>query len=203
MLWHNCRVFNIVIALSTVLMIGSAIPYMVQIVRGTTRPRIVSWFTWTVLMTIACAASLAERQYASAILTFSTAIETLLIIGLGLKYGDRRFERFDVMCLASALLGVVLWQVFNSPAVAVVAVVVVDLVGSLPTLQHSWRAPHEETAVTYLMAGLSAICTLMVTQSWQITAIVYPAYIVLLNLGIYAIITGRKKYRLATEMVEA
>jgi hypothetical protein len=129
---------NLLIILSGVVTIVAAVPYLIEIIRGKAKPRIVSWFTWSLLTGIGCAAAFAEGQVASGVLLLCATIEVLLIAVLGFKHGDRKFERFDIVCQIAALAGLLLWFIFNSPAIAVVAAVAIDLVGALPTFKHSW-----------------------------------------------------------------
>jgi hypothetical protein len=173
-----------------------------DIVRGKTKPRIVSWFTWTLLTTIACAASLADRQYPSAALMFCATIETLAIVIMGWKYGDRKFNRLDIICQIGALIGLLLWSVFNSPAVAVIATITIDLVGALPSIQHSWATPYEETWSAYCIAGIAGLLTVIAADKWSITAIAYPIYIVVINAVFVLVLIARKKYAVAGEPAE-
>ena len=182
------------IVLSSILTLGCALPYVVEIIRGKTKPRIVSWFTWSLLSGIACVASFTDKEYATGILMIFATIETLLIVALGFKHGDRHIERFDIICQIAALVGIVLWLIFNSPAIAVIAAVTIDLIGALPTFKHAWQKPYEETAITFVMAAMGAFCTLLVVRDWKITAILYPAYILLVNASQGTIILLRAKY---------
>lgn len=193
---------TILIVLSAVLTVGSAVPYMVEIVRGKTKPRIVSWFTWSVLTAIASVASFADGQYPAGMLLVFATVETLLVVILGLRYGDRSLERFDIVCQVGAAVGIVLWLIFNSPEIAVIATVTIDLVGALPTLKHTWQKPHEETWITFAMAGAGALCTLVVAHNWEVTVIAYPAYIVIMNILITTIIFARHKYAVAKAPAE-
>jgi hypothetical protein len=190
------------IILSAVLTIGSALPYIIEVRRGNTKPRIVSWFTWSVLTGIACAASFADGQIPAAILMLAATVETALVVVLGLKHGDRKFEKLDIYCLAGAMLGLVLWLVFNSPSIAVIAVVTIDLLGAIPTIKHSWDKPHEETWIAYALSGLGGGITLLLADRWQATAVVYPLYILLINFVLVAIILLSPHRKLAGEPAE-
>ncbi len=193
---------EVLIVLSGIITIGAAIPYMIAIVRGKTKPRVVSWFTWTLITAIASAASFADHQYPAAILSLCAAVETLMVVILGLKHGDRKFERVDIICQIGAIVGVVLWLVFNSPAIAVVASLVIDLVGCIPTLIHAWQKPHEETWLTFLLSAIGGGITLLVAGNWKITAIAYPVYILLINIIIALFIVVRLKYAVVGEPAE-
>ncbi len=133
---------TLLIIASSILTVGSVLPYIMDIIRGKTKPRVVSWFTWTLLTGVAFAAAFADKEYPTAILLFFASLATLLVVILGWKHGDRKFERLDLLCQLGVVLGLVLWFIFDSPWVAVLAVVAIDLVGAIPTLIHSWVKPH-------------------------------------------------------------
>ncbi len=191
------------IAISSVLTVASALPYIWDILKNKTKPRIVSWFIWSVLTGIATAASFVDHQYASAILTFSATVETVAVVVLGLfKSGDRALERFDMYCLAGAVTGLVLWLVFNSPGVAVLASVIIDLVGALPTVKHIWQKPYEETWLTFLLASIGGLLTVLAATDLRVTEIAYPIYILLINAVFVGVITIRHKYAQAGDPAE-
>ncbi|MDD3035582.1 MAG: hypothetical protein PHO93_01550 [Candidatus Saccharimonadaceae bacterium] len=185
---------NFLIILSGVFTVIAAIPYIIEIIRGVTKPRFASWIIWNILVDISCAAALVEHQYPTALLLFAASVETLAVVVLGWRHGDKKFEKLDAVCLTGALIGVVLWAIFNSPAIAVIATVAIDLVSGAPTLLHSWKRPGEETWQTFLLSGLGAICTLLVINSWLVTAIAYPLYLVTFNFSTTVIILTRRIY---------
>jgi len=185
---------TLLIVLSGAFTLGGAIPYIIQIVRGKTKPRIVSWLTWSLLTSIACVASFSDHQYATGILMVFATLETLSVVILGLKHGDKHVERFDIVCQIAAFAGIVLWLIFNSPAIAVIAAVSIDLIGALPTFKHAWHKPYEETAITFALSAAGGLCTLLIVHSWQITAIAYPIYLVLVNFAQTSVILARSKY---------
>lgn len=190
------------IALSGIITVSSTLPYIIEIVRGKTKPRIVSWFTWSVLTGIACAASFADGQVPSGVLMLAATIETVLIVVLGLKHGDRKFEKFDLYCLSGAMVGLLLWLIFNSPSIAVLATVTIDLIGAAPTLRHCWEKPHEETWLAYTLAAIGGGITLLIAGSWAPTAIAYPLYILVINIVMTYIILASPHRKLAGQPEE-
>ena len=183
------------IALSGIVTICASIPYMREILRGTTKPRIVTWFTWMLLTGIGSAASFADGQVPSGVLMLCGSIGLALVVALGLRHGDRTLERLDIVCLVGAIIGLLLWFVFNSPTIGVLAAVTIDFVGALPTFKHSWEKPQEETWVTFAMIGLGGGITLLVVDSWVPTAVAYPMYLVVLNVALVACIVARTPRR--------
>src|SRR5579863_3642720 len=99
---------NILIALSSVITILATVPYIFDVLKKKTKPRVVSWFTWTLLTGISAAASLSDHQYAAGILSLSASIECMAVVLLGFKYGYKEFAAFDVYCQISAIIGLIL-----------------------------------------------------------------------------------------------
>ncbi|HEY8999321.1 MAG TPA: hypothetical protein VIM53_03305 [Candidatus Saccharimonadales bacterium] len=190
------------IIISSVLTIGGIAPYLVAVAKGETKPRLVSWFTWTLLTVIGCAATIADHDWASSVLLAAASLVTLSVVVFGLRYGDRKFERFDLVCQAAALLGITLWFVFNSPLIAVLASITIDAVGAAPSLLHCWQKPHEETAITFACGSVGALATLVAAHPFRLTAIAYPIYLVLMNGSFAAVIATRRKYAVAGEPAE-
>jgi hypothetical protein len=184
---------TIFLILATIITIGSVIPYARDILKGTTKPNIVSWITWTLLTGIATAAEIAAHEYVTAIFTSAAALETAIIVVLGLKYGYVKYTRFDVVCQIGAIVGIILWQLFNSPAAGVVASVSIDFIGALPTVRHSWRNPGEETWLAYALAGLGGALAIAALSDYNWTSLTYAVYIVLINAVLSLIIINRSQ----------
>ncbi len=184
---------TIFLVLATIITVGSVIPYVRDILRGTTKPNIVSWITWTLLTGIATAAEIAAHEYATAIFTSAAVLETGIIVVLGLKYGYVKYTTFDVVCQIGAIVGIILWQLFNSPAIGVVASVTIDFIGALPTIRHSWLKPGEETWSAYALAGLGGALAIAALNNHNWTSLTYAIYIVLVNAVLTFILVSRGK----------
>lgn len=192
----------ILITASSILTVVSIVPYLRDVIKGKTKPRIVSWFTWALLTGIACAASSADHAYASATLLFFATVATGLVVILGFKHGDRKFERFDIVCQIGVVVGLVLWLLLNSPAIAILASIVIDLAGALPTLKHTWQKPYEETWVAFLIGCIGCACTVLAVTSWKVTALAYPVYLTTMDALFTVIILVRHRYVTAVEPAE-
>lgn len=177
--------------LATVVTVGSILPYARGILRGTTKPNIVSWITWTLLTGIATVAELAAHSYVAAIFTGAAVLETAIIVILGLSHGYVKYTAFDVICQISAIVGIILWQFFNSPALGVIASVSIDFIGALPTMRHSWKIPSEEIWQTYALAGLGGVFALLALNKYNWISLPYAVYIVLINAVMSFIIITR------------
>lgn len=182
------------IASGIISLIGT-VPYIRDTIRGYTKPRVASWLVWGILTGIAAAASFSQGHTPAGALAACMTLSCLLVTVLALKKtGSASLEKFDIGCLAAALAGAILWQWFNSPEIAVLAVVAIDAVASLPTIRHAYRAPDEETLFEFVMAGLASIVALAATTDFAITAVLYPLYIIVFDFTVATlIIRGRRK----------
>ena len=132
---------NVLLLSAAAITLASVIPYIRDIIKGTTKPNIVSWITWTLLTGIATVAEFSAHEYTTAFYTASAAVTTGMIVVLGFKYGYARYTAFDIVCQVMALVGFALWWIFNNPTLAVVASVTIDFIAALPTIRRMER-PH-------------------------------------------------------------
>ncbi len=180
------------ILLGPVFSIAAVWHYLIETIKGKTKPRVVSWFTWSLLTGIAASASWSDHQYPAAISLTAAALETFTVAAIGFRAGHKSFERLDIFCQIGALVGIGAWWLYDSPAIAVVATIFIDFVGTIPTLVHSWKRPAEEAWATYFLSVLSALATLLAAAKWQITAVAFPLYLFFIDALITAVIVWRK-----------
>jgi hypothetical protein len=138
------------LALGALLVVLSAYPYLLDVVRRRTRPQLLSWVIWTLLGAIATVAAYVEGQYASATLTAAATLETGAVAAVGWRSGNRVLELLDGVCLAGVVLGLLLWARYDSPFVGLSAAVTIDILAAIPTVRHAWCKPREETRLAYL-----------------------------------------------------
>ncbi len=189
-----------IIFIASIIEILGSIPYMLDTVKGKTKPNVVSWFTWTLLTAIGATAALAAHEPRTAILTYANAVSTGVIILLGLKYGFAKFGWFDGLCQAGAIIGLILWLVFNSPTTAITATVTIDLIASLPTLRHCWLHPQEETWQTFFISGIGATIGLLALGVYNLNSLAYPIYLFILDFTLaFTVIISRNKKGLGLE----
>ncbi|MFP5371043.1 MAG: hypothetical protein ACLGI3_09890 [Actinomycetes bacterium] len=178
----------VLMVVGALLVLVSAVPYVVAIVQGRTRPRLFSWIVWTLLGAIATVAAYAEGEYPSAALTAAATVETGGIVAAGWRFGNRTFERLDTYCLLGVVVGLILWAAFDSPLVGLMAALTIDVIAAVPTVQHAWRKPHEEAAVAYLLCAVAALCFLAAIREYSATGLLYPTYLLLINTTITVIV---------------
>jgi hypothetical protein len=102
----------------------NTIPYIRDIVRGTTRPHRGTWFVWAVLAIVVYGSQRADGASWSLVLTGSQAVLTALVFVLAIRHGEGGLTRVDLSLMSVACAGVVGWLIAHDPVVAVVCVIV-------------------------------------------------------------------------------
>lgn len=180
------------VVLSSILATCGTLPYLRETVRGGTRPRLVTWGTWSLMTAMAGVASASVRDYPSAVFAFVGTLATGAVVVVGLRFGDRAFGRLDAVCLVVVLIGAALWLGLDQPAIAVLTACAIDLVGLVPTAVHAWRRPAEETTSTFVLIAASGACAAF--AAWgelTVTALAYPVYVAA-SMGFVALLTLRR-----------
>lgn len=157
------------------------LPYIADVVKKKTKPNIITWIVWSALIGIGAAALYASNEFNAALLLTGDFIATFAVVIVGLKYGTAKLDRLDFICLIGAIVGLILWLVFNSPLIAIAATIIIDFIGTIPTIRHSYHHPEEETWITFALGVLATIFTLLSLVDYSVSAWVYPAYLLFSN----------------------
>lgn len=190
--------FTVLAIMGGLISAAGTIPYIVETIKGKTKPRLVTWATWSALTGVAAAGAFSDGQISSGIFALLGSLATGSIVAAGLRYGDRSFSTIDIACLVAVAAGIALWLTSSNPSIAVWTAIAVDFAGFIPTLKHAWQKPHEETASTFMLVGVGGVITVAAVASagaWSVTAIGYPLYVALSMAACSAVILARNKQR--------
>lgn len=179
--------------IAVILSIASTLPYAWGILQGRTKPNLVSWITWTLLTGVTTAALFSSHEYGAALFSGSVALQTASIVLLSLKYGFVKYTRFDVACQIGALVGIILWQLFDSPTVGILVAIIIDTIGALPTVRHAWKKPHEEVWLAYAIAVVGGLFVLASFEEYSWVTVPYAMYSISINALFACIILSRIK----------
>lgn len=169
------------IVLSGVLSITAVLPYLRDILKRTTKPRILTWAVWAFLTATVATGSFSEGAIASGWLAVFESIATALVVLAGLYYGDRHFMLLDVASFIGVLVGIAVWITSGDAAWAIYISLVIDFMGGVPTIIHCYRKPNEETLSTYVISAAAAGCALLAVSSLNLVALIFPIYLIVIN----------------------
>lgn len=169
------------------------IPYLIQTARGTIRPRVASWATWTLVTGIGTIAALSERAYTSAFLTGVSTLIEISILVIALKKGDHDYGLLDGVCQAISMIGIFAWLLSKQAVWAILFNMLADFCGVIPTLYHSWVSPHDESWLPFALSGVGALISLSAVKNWGIVSGGFPLYLAVVGLLLGIVIYTRQK----------
>lgn len=164
---------GILSALSGVLFLIGFVPYVLAIIRGHTKPAKMSWIIWGSLDFITLAGMYASHTVNGQIL--GACIGVLVVIAFALKYGVPGWSKLDKFCLGGAILGIALWQTFDSPVLGIITSAAVAFVGSIPTFVSAWNDPGREDKLAWTIFWISCVCAMFAIPQWTLADAVQPA----------------------------
>lgn len=176
--------------LGIVFSIVGCLDYLINTLKGKTKPNKVTWFLWAFAPLIAFAAQIQEGVGLSAWMTFIVGFCPLLIFLASFinKQSDWQLSRFDLACGGLSVIGLVLWFLTKEGNIAIIFSVLADALASLPTIVKSYQYPETESSTTYLLSGLNGFITLLTLKTWTFAYYGFPLYIFLDCLVIYLLV---------------
>ncbi len=175
---------------------AGSVPYILAVIRGTARPRLVSWGVWAVLAGVMTVSAFIEGAMASAVMTAITFIACATVTILGWQRRTGGINRVDMVCLVGAVLGIASLAIFKSPLIALAVSVAVDIIAFIPTLMHAWTSPYEESLTCFALSALGGTLAVLAVLVGEVSvvALLYPVYSMVFNgLAALLIMSGRSK----------
>jgi len=184
---------NILIVTAGILSLTSCLPYVIDIAKNKTHPNLVTWITWATVVGISTAAAISDHAYHTAILSGSIFLTDLVIILMSIKRGVKKYTRFDFVCQALAVIGLIIWRLTGNPSTAVAMSLLVIMIGALPTWRHAFNLPNEETWQGFVMGAIAGALTILSLSLYTFVSLALPIITVVNCSIIVVIITGRRR----------
>ena len=169
--------------------------YIKSILKGKTRPSAVSWLIWSVSPFIAFfAATFSEGFKLASLVTLALGISPLLVFITASVTKNHLFKLTlpDLICGILAIISLICWLITKNPILTISFAILADLISTIPTLKKSYYYPDTEYAPTYSLAILAISITLLANKETTSYSLIYPTYILLMNLLVASIIITRK-----------
>jgi hypothetical protein len=172
--------------------IADTVPYVRDILRGSTRPHRGTWLIWAVLAAVACLSQRADGASWSVVMTGSQAILTGLVFVLAIRHGEGGMETRDLFLLGLAGAGVIGWIIARQPVVAVGCVIAADLIAFVMMTPKVRADPDSETLSTYALASAGGALAAGAVGMADVSLLLYPVYFCVAN-GAMAVFIHRRR----------
>jgi len=171
--------YEIIGIVAGILAIGGYIPYIMAILRGETQPNRATWFIWTIVGGLLAFSYLYEGDQNSIWLPLGYFLGPLIIAFLSLRYGYATWTKLDTFCIIAAMISIIPWALSHDATITLVANVLIDSTGAIPTLVKTYREPETEDLTAWVIFFIANTLQLFAISMWNIAAL-YPIYLFLL-----------------------
>lgn len=180
---------NFVILGAVIATIGS-LGYLVDTAKGKVKPNKVSFLLWAFAPLIAFTAEIKQGVGVQSLTTFMAGFAplTILITSFLNKKAEWKLGRFDFICGALSLVGLLLWYITKVGNVAIAFSILADGLAALPTIVKSYYYPETENGWAYLTAAISALLTLLTITTWDFANFGFPIYLLIIGLIIFILV---------------
>ncbi len=173
MLNENFVLFGVFINL-----VGGA-SYIKDTLSGKVQPNRVSWGLWSVAVFIAFSAEISQGVGIQSLATFIVGFVPLMIFLASFfnKKAYWKISRFDLLCGALSITGIILWQATNNPNLAIVFSIFADFSAGVPTLIKSYKYPESENWKAFLASFTNVSLAMLTFKTWTLAYYGFPLYI--------------------------
>ncbi len=183
---------------SAVLFLIGDYSYFMDTLKGKTRPQRVTWGVAFLLNSIGFANQYASGAGNSLWLFGAAAIATGAIFGASIFKGIGGYSKLDIFAVATTLLGVALWLVFDSPLLSILSMLVVVIVSMTPTIIKAKSHPESETKIAWLFGSISSFLAVISVGELNWVLLILPLNAALVQAYIVYILYFRAKHRRET-----
>lgn len=187
---------EIVGGLAVVISLIGYVPYLRDLFAGKTKPHSFSWLIWGILTAIGFMAQVSDGAGAGAWVQGFTLILCVIIFFVSLKYGSKVISKFDWFLLIMALLSFVPWMATSDATISILLLIVIDILGLIPTIRKTYIDPYSETLITWELNTFKHVLALFAMENYSITTSLYSIYLVTANaITIIMMIYRRKQIK--------
>lgn len=162
--------------MATVLTCVAFVPYIRSVLRGWTRPHVLSWVIWGINTSAAFLATLyAGGGEGALVIGFSAAVTLLIALLAYLKRGDVTITCSDRCFFIAALAVMPLWHWTRDPLWAIGLITVNELLGFGPTLRKTWRQPFSESMTFMVLLVVRNLLVIASLDSRSLATVLFPA----------------------------
>lgn len=121
-------------------------------------------------------------------------IGSIAMFYLSLKRGIGGNTKLDWIVFIMALGSLLVWQMTNNAFLGLVMSILTDFIGFVPTLVKTWKYPGTEEWKFYMSDVVASFFSILSISAFLLSNMVFPVYILLINITSVVMILGRKRY---------
>lgn len=146
-----------------------------------TRPSRSTFWIWAVVQGLMTASYIATGEIFPAGVGVAYTVTILAIAILSLRYGYGKWGRLDTICSIGAVVTIGLWIAFQDPLIVLIASIVTDFFGCIPTVRKVWEDPTSESRIAWAWTVLACIINFGAVEVWGLSSVLYLSYLLIVN----------------------
>ena len=142
--------------------------YVRSIIKGYTKPNLVSWFIWLLAPFLGVFFQLRAGAGLSVLPIFMAGFGSLLVMFVAIltKNGFWQINTFDIYCGLLSLLALIFYVLTHNLGISILFAILSDGLAAVPTVVKSWKFPETEMWAPYLLPIFSNIVGLLIIKDW-------------------------------------
>ncbi len=178
------------IILGALLSFYGGLSYLIDTIKGKTKPNRITWFLWALAPAIAFVAELEKGVGLTSLMTFMVGFNPLLIFLASFinKKSYWKLNKMDYIYGAISLFAIIIWKLTDNGNLAIFFAILSDAFASIPTVIKSYREPETENSKIFFFGLINASITLLTIKVWSFAHFAFPIYIFIICALIYSLV---------------
>lgn len=187
-----------IVIITALIQLWGIASYIRDMIYWSVKPNKVSRLIRSLAPMIATAAALSNGATRSALPIFMSGFWPLLIfiVSLFTPQSYRKIEKSDYICWLLSLIALWWRYVTKNPLIGTIFAIWSDFLAWLPTYRKARTHPETESIMPYLTGILSASSAFLAFQSYNLTEILFPIYLILFNISIASTIKRKDIFKI-------
>jgi hypothetical protein len=158
------------------------VSYVIDTLKGKTKPNRVSWFIWALAPMLAFSAEISKGVGIHSLMTFMVGFSPLLIFIASFLNSNAEWKltKLDLTCGVLSIIGLIIWLILKEGNIGIFFAILADGLAGIPTIVKSYKFPETENYIGFLTAAISAALTILTIKIWDFAHFGFPVYIFLI-----------------------
>jgi hypothetical protein len=171
------------------LIIVAQLTYIIQVVRRSVVPSLLSWLGWALLMGTSLFSQTVEIGWSWTLLPLLISTSGCFLIFIySLAIKNFNLSNYDWPFLVLGVVCILLYFVFSDPWLTTIFAIFADFILGIPTIIKAIKYPITEKSRAWIFALMSWAITLMSSTDEPLIYLLFPIYLFLFN-GLMFVLT--------------
>jgi len=165
--------------ISAVVVLIGIFPYLRDVHKKRVNPQILTWIGWSFITALGGFAMLASGSQWIVLILFANTFLCLFITVYSIfkKVGIWSTTKWDYLFFGLGILGIILWQTFDMPILALICSILADFSFGMPTMIKTIKNPKTETYFIWLTASIADFFSLLSAKSFTFSELAFSTYL--------------------------